>query len=171
MFEIYNNRKQFWQWDVGQRLIVNDDTCSEIHFCNGTSDCALVCEAYEEDGLRLVNVPSILFQTPKAIRVFAYVCNGEDQHTKREKVFPVFPRSKPEGYVYTETETLNFNSLSKRISKLEETPPTSIPAGGKAGQILTKKSDADGDVEWSDFVIPSEYGRVTYNQDKSIIVS
>lgn len=120
MFEIYNNRKQFWQWDVGQRLIVKDDACTEVHFCNGTSDCAPICEVYEEDGLRLVNVPNILFQTAKAIRVFAYVCNGEDQHTKREKIFPVYRRTKPEGYVYTETEIKNYAALERRISELEK---------------------------------------------------
>jgi hypothetical protein len=120
MFEIFNNRKQFWQWDIGQRLIVSDDTCSEVHFCNGTSDCSLVCEVYEADGLRFVNVPNILMQTARAIRVFAYVCNGEDQHTKREKVFPVFQRSKPDNYVYTETEIKNYATLERRISDLEK---------------------------------------------------
>lgn len=46
-----------------------------------------------------------------------------------------------------------------------------VPAGGTAGQILTKKSDADFDVEWTDLEIPKEYGHITYNQDKTIIVS
>ena len=46
-----------------------------------------------------------------------------------------------------------------------------VPAGGKAGQLLYKKSDDDFDVEWSDLVIPKEYGLVTYNQDKAITVS
>lgn len=46
-----------------------------------------------------------------------------------------------------------------------------IPAGGKAGQLLCKKTDADFDVEWCDFKIPAEYGRVTYDQDRTIKIS
>ena len=108
MFEIYNKRKQFWQWDTGQRLIVHDDSCSEVHFCNGTTECALVCEVYEEDGLRLVNVPNIFFQTTEPIRVFAFICQGEDQHTEVADVFRVRERTKPDNYVYTETEVLDY---------------------------------------------------------------
>lgn len=45
-----------------------------------------------------------------------------------------------------------------------------LPEGGKAGQYLRKKSDADGDVEWADMEIPKEYGRVTYDQNKTITI-
>ena len=120
MFTIYNKRKQFWQWDTGQRLIVNAGECSEVHFCNGLGDCSLVCEVYEEDGLRLVNVPNILLQVPKALKAFVYICDGEDHHTERSVVFPVFPRSKPEDYVYTETEVKSYEALSARIDELEK---------------------------------------------------
>lgn len=120
MFTIQNKRKQFWQWDTGQRLIVNADVCSEVHFCNGTSDCSLVCEVYEEDGLRLVNVPNILLQVPKAIKAFVYICNEDDHHTEVQQIFPVFPRSKPEDYVYTETEVKSYEALNKRIDELEK---------------------------------------------------
>lgn len=128
MFEIYNKRKQFWQWDTGQKLIVHEESCSEVHFCNGTSDCSLVCEIYEENGVRLVNVPNILFQTPLAIRAFVYVCDGEDHHTQRMETFPVFKRTKPDDYVYTETEVLNYSTLLRRIEMLEQN-------GGSGGGI------------------------------------
>lgn len=121
MFEIYNNRKQFWQWDSGQRLIVSDElACSEIHFCNGTTDCSLVCEIYIEDGLRLVNVPNILLQSDNLLRVFAYVCDSDENYTKYMQLFSVFARSKPDDYVYTETEVKTYESLSRRIDELEE---------------------------------------------------
>lgn len=45
-----------------------------------------------------------------------------------------------------------------------------LPNGGKAGQYLRKKSDADGDVEWADIEIPKEYGLVTYDQNKTITI-
>lgn len=46
-----------------------------------------------------------------------------------------------------------------------------IPPGGKAGQYLCKKSDDDYDVEWTDLVIPEQYGLVTYDQDKTITIT
>lgn len=46
-----------------------------------------------------------------------------------------------------------------------------VPAGGKAGQLLYKKSDKDFDVEWRDMQIPEQYGLVTYDQDKTITIS
>ena len=33
---------------------------------------------------------------------------------------------------------------------------TDLPSGGTTGQVLAKKSNADGDVEWKDIVIPSD---------------
>lgn len=120
MFEIYNERKQFWQWDINQKLIVHDDICSEVHFCNGTSDCAPVCTVYEENGQRLVNVPNILFQTAKSIKVYAYVCGENDQHTEYAQLFAVLPRTKPADYVYTETEVLSYSTLDERLKKIEE---------------------------------------------------
>lgn len=49
--------------------------------------------------------------------------------------------------------------------------PNGVPAGGKAGQYLRKKSDADLDVEWADLVIPEQYGLVTYDQTKTITIT
>ena len=46
-----------------------------------------------------------------------------------------------------------------------------VPPGGKAGQYLRKKSDADGDVEWADLEIPKEYGLITYDQDRTITIT
>lgn len=121
MFKIYNDRDRLWQWDTGQRLIVSDElSCSEVHFCNGTSDCSLVCEIYEEDGLRFVNIPNILLQTDHLLKVFAYVCNGDDQHTEHAEMFAVYKRSKPDDYIYTETEIKSYERLSERIDELEK---------------------------------------------------
>lgn len=49
--------------------------------------------------------------------------------------------------------------------------PGHIPPGGKTGQYLRKKSDADQDVEWADFEIPQEYGLISYDQDKTITIT
>lgn len=120
MFSIYDGRNSFWQWDSGQRIVVSDDVCCEVHFCNGTSECAMVCEVYTEDGHRLVNVPNILLQASKPIRVFAYAETDGDNRTIHSTTFAVLARTKPADYVYTETEVLSYQALEERVTALEE---------------------------------------------------
>ena len=104
MLKIFNDRECFYQWDLDQKLIVNDDSVTEIHFCNKTDDCALVCRVYEQDGARLVDVPNILLQSDLRFKAYAY-CNN--CYTKQCEVFKVIARSKPADYVYTKTEVWN----------------------------------------------------------------
>ena len=116
MFKILNGREHFWQWDTGQKLIVDGDICSEVHFCNGTSDCSLICEV--RDGT--VDVPNILLQEAKSIKAYAYVCGEDNQYTECVQMFLVMPRTKPDDYVYTETEVKCYEALNRRLNELEE---------------------------------------------------
>lgn len=115
MFKIENGRLSFYQWDTNQRLIIEDASITEVHFCNKTSDCSLVCAVYEEDSKRLVDVPNILLQEDWTISVFAYSGNC----TRYEESFIVYSRTKPDSYIYTETEIKSFELLEKRIEALE----------------------------------------------------
>lgn len=116
MFKIYDGRSQFYQWDIDRKLIVEDAAITQVHFCNRTDDCSLVCETYMEDGLNIVNVPNVLLQEDWRINVYAYDSN----YTKFAETFDVVRRSKPESYVYTETETLNYNTLLDKMTGIEE---------------------------------------------------
>lgn len=116
MFRIYDGRDCFYQWDLDRKLIVEDESITNIHFCNKTGDCSLVVEVYEEDGLRLANVPNILLQDNFRISVYAF----DKNYTKHCDVFKVIKRSKPEDYVYTEEEIKVWNELENRIVALEE---------------------------------------------------
>lgn len=116
MFKIYDGRDHFYQWDLDRKLIVEDAEITQVHFCNRTEECSLVCETYTEDGLNIVNVPNILLQDNWRINVYAYDRN----YTKFSEVFDVMKRSKPESYVYTETEVLNYNTLLDKMNGIEE---------------------------------------------------
>lgn len=116
MFEIYDGRSQFYQWDIDRKLIVKDATITQVHFCNRTDSCSLVCETYTENGLNIVNVPNVLLQTDWRINVYAY----DSHYTKFSAQFDVVRRSKPTDYVYTETETLNYNTLLDKLNGIEE---------------------------------------------------
>lgn len=117
MFYIEDGREHFYQWDVDRRLVVEDPTIKEVHFCNRTDNCSLVCEVYFHDndfgGIHVVNVPNILLQTDWKIRVYAY----DGKHTKHDECFEVKTRTKPADYVYTETEVKRWDELADKVEE------------------------------------------------------
>lgn len=116
MFKIYDGREKFYQWDLDRKLIVEDASVTEVHFCNRTDSCSLVCETYVEDGVTLVNVPNVLLTTDWKIHVYAY----DGKHTKHDECYEVISRTKPSDYIYTETEVKRYEDYENRIKALEE---------------------------------------------------
>lgn len=116
MFKIYDGRDCFYQWDSNRKLIVDDESIKQVHFCNRTGECSLVCETYKEDNKLVVDVPNILLQQDWRIRAYAYDGNA----TLHEALYDVKRRTKPDNYIYTETEVLNYTTLSERMRELEE---------------------------------------------------
>lgn len=118
--KVLGPRPYFWQWDSGQKLLVENAVCGEVHFCNGTDDCALVVPVKKNpDGSRIVEVPNILLQTAKPIKAFLFEKDGTSACTHVQYRFQVIARSKPADYVYTETEVLSYESLKERIDEIE----------------------------------------------------
>lgn len=115
MFRIYDGRDYFYQWDIDRKIIVEDETITEVHFCNRTDDCSLICEVYSEGNLRVANVPNILLQDNWRINVYAY----DGSCTKHATKFEVKSRTKPSDYMYTETEIKTFSKLENRMDELE----------------------------------------------------
>ena len=118
MFKIYDGRDQFYQWDLDRKVIVNDDSITEVHFCNKTDD-SLVCQVYKDGEYNVANVPNILLQDNWRINVYGY----DGKHTKHSDRFDVVSRSKPADYIYTETEVKRYEDLEERIAALEENTP------------------------------------------------
>lgn len=118
--KVLGDNSQLWQWDTGQKLIVEDEgTCNEAHFSNSDDANALVCPIREHNGLRVVDVPNILLQEASPIKVYLCHYDSESSETRFSYRFPVRPRPKPESYVYIETESLNYASLDQRLVNLE----------------------------------------------------
>lgn len=111
MFKIYDGREKFYQWDIDRQLIVEDPSITEVHFTNRATNDAYVCETYVEDGITLVNVPNILLQANWRIQAYAY----DGKHTKHDVCYEVISRSKPDDYMYTETEIKTWNGLEQKV--------------------------------------------------------
>lgn len=116
LFSILDGRAKFYQWDLDRKVVVDDESINQVHFCNRTDECSLVCDVYYLNGKRVANVPNVLLQTDWRINVYGY----DKNYTKYSNMFEVVRRSKPADYVYTETEVKSFDDLVERIDQIEE---------------------------------------------------
>ena len=116
MFKILDGRDELFQWDINRQIIVSDASIDAVHYSNRTDNSALVVEVKEKNGLRVADIPNILLQESWDINVYGY-CDG--YYTKQAARIKVNPRTKPESYVYTETEVLNYNTVMEKIDKVE----------------------------------------------------
>lgn len=98
-----NGRQYFYQWELNQRLIVAGD-CTMVHFANGTRQEALSCEVFEEDDVRLVNVPNELLQTAADLHCYAW--DEKSTSVTEHAVFTVERREKPAGYSRSDRKDL-----------------------------------------------------------------
>jgi hypothetical protein len=78
----------------------------------------------------MADVPNILLQKAEPIKAYLYTQAADGTRTRSFHRFDVIARSKPEEYVYTETEVLNYSSLVSRIDEIER-------KGVSADQIAT----------------------------------
>lgn len=115
MFKIFDGRNHFFQWDKERKLIVEDNSINQVHFCNRTGECSLIREVYELDGLRVVDVPEVILTEAWRIHVYGYDIN----HTKYEEVFEVKQRTRPDDYVYGEEELRSWDELIQKVEQIE----------------------------------------------------
>ena len=111
MFKIQDGRKSFTQWDLNRKIIVEDDSITQVHFTNLLNKNALVSEVKNH----LADVPNVLLQDYGTILIYGY----DGNYTKYVEAFRVVRREKPEDYLYTETEVLNYNNLLERMNNIE----------------------------------------------------
>lgn len=112
MIKILDDKTHFHQWDINQKLIVDNKDIKELHYSNATIGKALVVSVI--DGI--ADVPNILLQNAFDIKVYGFC--GEC--VRDTAVFNVISRAKPEDYVYTETEIKRYETLEADIEELKE---------------------------------------------------
>ena len=99
IFEIYDGRKNFWQWDIGQKLIILDEGIDQVHFSNKNMNHSITRDVYEYDGKKICNVPDIMLQSPTNLVAYAYIYNGESNHTVKSVKFAVMKRPIPDDMI------------------------------------------------------------------------
>ena len=118
LLEIYDGRKSFYQWDTNQRLIVHDDTITQVHFANKGMTHSLVTEVYQDtDGTRVCSVPDIILQIDRDLIAYAYLLDDKRGETLYEVKFHVNEREIPSDYIYNQDAEID--KLDDRITELE----------------------------------------------------
>lgn len=114
IFKIYDGRTNFWQWDRKQKLIVLDETISQVHFSNRNMTHSIPRNVYlDKDGVRVCNVPDDLLKIPRNLIAYAYA----DGATVKSVKFAVVRRPMPSDYVSDQSEELY--EVERRLELLE----------------------------------------------------
>ena len=135
-----------WQWDTDRKIKIQtweNRSVTEAHFSIVGSDQALVLDVYEENGEMFSNIPNILLQQEEKIRIYLV----DNNRTVGDHTESIIPRTKPDDYVYTETEIKNYEALEKKIPTKMSQLENDIELGGKTFiinvKINTKPASAD----------------------------
>lgn len=136
MFKIEDGRECFYQWDINRRIIVDDATITQVHFCNKTDECSLVVDVYFDDGVCVANVPNILLQNDWNINVYGY----DKDYTKHYALFKVKNRSKPADYIYTETDIINWNTIKDDVVNKADKSYVDAELDNKLNKVISNKS-------------------------------
>ena len=114
IFKIYDGRTNFWQWDRKQKLIVLDESISQVHFSNRNMTHSIPRNVYlDKDGVRVCNVPDDLLKIPRNLIAYAYA----DGATVKSVKFAVVRRPMPSDYVSDQSEELY--EVERRLELLE----------------------------------------------------
>ena len=119
IFRIYDGRTNFWQWDTGQKLIVLDDSVTEVHFSNRNMEHSKKKTVYtDKDGVRVVHIPDLLLHLPKNLIAYAYANDGKGTgKTVKSVKFAVIQRPIPVDYVCGQDDALE--DIMIRLELLE----------------------------------------------------
>lgn len=125
IFKIYDGRTSFWQWDRRQKLIVLDDSITEVHFSNRNMTHSLTRDVHTtQDGTRICNVPDDLLKLPRNLVAYAY----SDGATVKSVKFAVIKRPMPNDYVSEQNEDVaeKFAQIDTMLETLNETKADDI---------------------------------------------
>lgn len=138
------------QWDLDRKVVVTGyDGVAEVHFASpGDDHGAYVVELKDGEA----KIPNILLTMAGTINVYIYPAD----RTVFATALWVMAREKPDDYVYTETEVLNWRTLDEKIGDLAELTTTArgnlvaaINEAATKGMASIYMRVAEGYIEYS----------------------
>lgn len=120
--KIYGDKQYLYQWDINQKVVVERLAVGdEVHYVMPNEE-VLICSVYESHGLILADIPNIVLQSAGLIKTYEVkrADDGTNINTYRSAI-RILERPRPTDYIYTETDTKNFHTLSRQIDAAKET--------------------------------------------------
>lgn len=149
IFEIQDDRKFLYQWDLNRKLEVNDTAITEVHFCRSSNGTVYAKKVDTSTSPRTVLIPNELLQQHGTIKVYAYAdidgtSANQDEYTKAVEFFDVIAKPKPEDYNYDVAEGTwaNFNARLNTLETNDTTQGSALTAHGAAISALQAKDVA-----------------------------
>ena len=122
-FEVIKGH-QLYQWDTGRSLAVRvccGEKISEVHFAHADDNIALRVPAVEVAlGILTADIPNRLLQRDGTLKVWAVVHTADGRQTLRNAYLSVRARAKPDDYVYTETEIMDYRKVAEDLAAVAE---------------------------------------------------
>ena len=109
-----DGRTELWQWDTGRKIVVDDNSVSEVHYSKYGSTQAITRPVIN----RKAWIPNYLLQDTHDVTVYAYSGSIENGYTMAEKTFNVAKKPKPANYVETEEDKAILAKLKAEIGDL-----------------------------------------------------
>lgn len=114
---IADGRSSFYQWDLNRKLCLEGvEPGTMVNFCRGDGTAYSVA-AVQENGKVFAPVPNAWLQNSGSYPVYIYF---ENTHTTCKRIMHIQARPKPDDYVYTETEVLDYKTLEARMKAMED---------------------------------------------------
>ena len=138
------------QWDLNRKVIVTGyEGVAEVHFASpGDDHGAYVVELIDGEA----EIPNILLTMAGTINVYVYPAD----RTVFATALWVMAREKPDDYIYTETEVLDWRTLDEKIGDLAELTTTArenlvaaINEAATKGTASVYRRGTEGDIEYS----------------------
>ena len=163
---IADGRGALWQWDTGRRLRVGSGV-EQIHYQNKCFGRSVDVDV-GDDGTAII--PDELLQDCHTLTAYAYVTDDTGAYTMVQQDFVVHKRAKPAGYVYTPTDQMTLQTISRQIGDLAglttEAKENLVAAinevartgGGGAGSMGLRVADGyiqystDGGSTWTNLI-------------------
>lgn len=120
MFKIADGRDFFYQWDIGRKLIVTDNTITEAHFCHPNNSTVYAVAVDDSSSTHTVEVPGELLQHYGTFKVYGHVHGvNNNEYTKSIEYFDIVPKPKPDNYNYEDAKG-HWVRFQEEIDELNE---------------------------------------------------
>ena len=129
------------QWDAGQEIELTIPKLPQkfqAHFAHKRAGTAYVVECTSVNGVATIPIPNILLQQATNAVMWVYVVDKTYGETTKTVNLPIVARAKPEDYVYTEIELMNYSHLEERLTKVEQNGFTTAVVKQAVNDYLTE---------------------------------